>query len=272
VLWGIGNTGENVAMLLDGFGIGVAFMLRRANGSATAPTQILNTQTLGSVNWRGYGASAYGLNVARVHAVAAQDWDNTHQGASLQFQVTPVGSTTMDTVARMGPGLTVGTPTAQASPAVGDINGSRVFDDGALLSPALGTAGQVQYYNAGLLAGSAGATFSAASLTGMNIALGTDATGDIYTGAPRCAHPSCRKATDGWYSSLVGCRAGRSYRSEAAQSPRQQSAAPMPASSRLLRQRSAATRRLPGRASPPARGSRYGPGIATQQSRADHRH
>jgi hypothetical protein len=47
-------------------------------------------------------------------------------------------------------------------------------------TPVGGTAGQVQYNNASVLGGSSGATFNATSLTAMNVALGTDGTGDIY--------------------------------------------------------------------------------------------
>jgi hypothetical protein len=186
-LWTIGNTNENVAVITDAFGSGTAYMVRRANGTAAVPSALVATDVIGQLAWRGYfsgGTPGYSATIARVQVTALENFTNLAQGTQLGLATTAVGSTTLTTQALVGPGITVGTPTAPAGGMqVGDLNAQRIFVQGVATggstSPG-GTTGQVQYHNGTTFGGSAGALFSASSLTAMNIALGSDGTGDLY--------------------------------------------------------------------------------------------
>jgi hypothetical protein len=195
-LWVVGNNGENTAILNDAIGIGMSFLLRRANGTLPSSLSgIIQNDLIGNLAWRGYDTSpGYTTAVARIGAVALQNFGPGAWGTQLTFSAIPFNSATLPTsIATMGPGLTVGSgvnlpPAPVGGDQPGDVNCWRLLVQGQVPatgsgSPPGGAANQVQYYlSSTTFGGSTGATFSSSSLTSLNIAIaaGADATGDIW--------------------------------------------------------------------------------------------
>lgn len=70
-------------------------LLRRRNGTYASQTAIANGNNLGSVAWQGFGASTFGtVPAAEIRGSAAEAFTESARGTSLEFYVTPVGSTT----------------------------------------------------------------------------------------------------------------------------------------------------------------------------------
>lgn len=67
--------------------------LRRANGTAAAPTAVLSGNPLGYFTAAGYGATGFSGSTAGMLILASQNFTDTAQGAEIRFQTTPVGST-----------------------------------------------------------------------------------------------------------------------------------------------------------------------------------
>jgi hypothetical protein len=90
----------------DGINNYSAFIGRRYNGNATAPTQVLSGQTISRYGGTPYGNAGWPtISTARVDFVALEDQTATNQGTSIQFFTTPVGtasSTPSMTVASTG--------------------------------------------------------------------------------------------------------------------------------------------------------------------------
>jgi hypothetical protein len=125
----IDGQGANASM--ESWGSNSLLFFRRAQGTAVAPTALLSGTNMGALIWRGYGTTGYGGNNARIVAFTLEDWTDAAQGSQLQFQATPVGSTASATVAALGPGLTVGSPTPPAGGLLfGDLNATRVLVNG----------------------------------------------------------------------------------------------------------------------------------------------
>lgn len=67
----------------------------RVNGSAAAPTGILNGQVLGAIQWGGYhSGGAYDRAAAGFVISATQNWSATARGCNYAFYVTLHGTTT----------------------------------------------------------------------------------------------------------------------------------------------------------------------------------
>lgn len=82
-------------VLADGFGVGAAYVLRRANTSAAAPSALQSGQALGTVQAWGYGTSAYSVaSRAYLGFIASENWTDSAQGTNIDFAVTPNGSVT----------------------------------------------------------------------------------------------------------------------------------------------------------------------------------
>lgn len=138
---------------VDGFAGAPTFVGRRAAGTAASPTAVQANQGLMLLGGRGYGATAYSLDRARISFLAAENWTDTAQGAYIPFQTTPVGGTATVEVMRLtdGGNLGIGTSTVPSRLTVnGDIgtDGTNVTVTGCGTSPTVtvgstDTAGEV---------------------------------------------------------------------------------------------------------------------------------
>lgn len=77
-------------ILAEAWGGLPVFTTRRADGTIAAPTNIVNTDEIGSYNFHGAtSASAFYGPAARVSALATEDWSGTAGGTKLVFSTTP---------------------------------------------------------------------------------------------------------------------------------------------------------------------------------------
>jgi hypothetical protein len=182
------DTDGQANLNLDSHGGAAVLFLRRANGTGLSPTAIASGDALGNISWRGYEGTtpAYtAANVGRFQLSALQAFTSVAQGTQLTVETVPLNSVALQVQATFGPGLTVGAPTAQAGPVVGDINAQRIFINGTAVTAGAGggapggAASQAQYYaTSSTFGGSSGLTLSATAVTGLNV--GLDAPGDLY--------------------------------------------------------------------------------------------
>lgn len=102
VLQGVGADAANVRAELDSFGGIPILTLRRADGTKAAPTAVQSTEELGSVNFWGYGTSAYSATAsARLSGYATENWSTTAHGTKIIFSTTPNTSITLTDVAQI---------------------------------------------------------------------------------------------------------------------------------------------------------------------------
>ncbi|MGE3885841.1 MAG: tail fiber domain-containing protein [Vicinamibacterales bacterium] len=80
------------ALLLTQFGSAPRILTRRAEGSAAAPTAVLEDQLLGSLGGGGHTGSAFTGATASMQVAATEDWTPTAQGSRLNFLTTANGS------------------------------------------------------------------------------------------------------------------------------------------------------------------------------------
>jgi hypothetical protein len=79
----------------DGVNNYAAFIGRRYNGNATAPTQVLAGQTISRYGGTPYSNTGWpSISTARVDFVALEDQTATNHGTSIEFYTTPVGTAT----------------------------------------------------------------------------------------------------------------------------------------------------------------------------------
>ncbi|MDO8614339.1 MAG: hypothetical protein Q7T33_01205, partial [Dehalococcoidia bacterium] len=97
---GIGTAEPEAALHLSGPGNlpvlveGQHFRLRHANGTAAAPLPLLSGDSIGGYGFSGYGATGFRTAAtAAIRAVAAENFTDAAQGAWLDFDTTPIGST-----------------------------------------------------------------------------------------------------------------------------------------------------------------------------------
>jgi hypothetical protein len=77
----------------DGVNNYVAYIGRRYNGNATAPTQVLAGETISRYGGTPYTNAGWpSISTARVDFVALEDQTATNHGTSIQFYTTPVGT------------------------------------------------------------------------------------------------------------------------------------------------------------------------------------
>ena len=93
--------GVQTAVFADAFGTNPIFNVRRANGTAAAPSAVQANQLLGVIGASGYGASAYAGTRARVGFFAAENWTDTANGTYLTFNTTANGTNTGGGTERM---------------------------------------------------------------------------------------------------------------------------------------------------------------------------
>lgn len=139
---GADNTVTRVG--IDSFGGGTVpnVTFRMARGTGETPSAATLGDTLGSVTWNAYGASAYASSGrAIIQALAEENWTDAAQGAKLEFRMTPAGAVTAAAVvATIGSGGTFTlTPTAastnqglvitQSTPTSGSVQGEFNFNE-----------------------------------------------------------------------------------------------------------------------------------------------
>ena len=72
-------------------GTSAGYIVRRANGTESAPTAIQNLDQVGGIQARGYGASGYSTSRAEMRFVAAENWTDTAQGTRIEFATSNIG-------------------------------------------------------------------------------------------------------------------------------------------------------------------------------------
>lgn len=85
----VGNTGERNRVLVEAYAELPGFTMRRANGTAAAPTQIKAGDQVGFINIHSYGNTAYLANATVSFWAEA---DHTDSGAATTISVGPTGS------------------------------------------------------------------------------------------------------------------------------------------------------------------------------------
>lgn len=81
-------------MLVDSFGTNATIKFRRADGTNASKTAVQSTETLGTIMWTGYGASAYLTNSAvKLDAIAEENWTNSAGGCAFRVSTRATGGT-----------------------------------------------------------------------------------------------------------------------------------------------------------------------------------
>ena len=95
---GADNTSTRVS--IDSFGTGVYPVIagRQAGGTVSAPSQTKSGDTLLRFSAQGWGTTGYVSTIARINQQAAQDFTDTAAGTRVRFQLTPLNTTTIQTV------------------------------------------------------------------------------------------------------------------------------------------------------------------------------
>jgi hypothetical protein len=139
----VGADSVPTGVSVDTFANNGAHVMRRANGSAAAPTRLSNADAIGNIVWRGYDAVAgySATNTAVMSVITSEDWvDTNHHGSRLFINLTPIGSGAPQTVLQVygsggmsiGPGaLGAPDPGAGALSAPGGIKGTATNDNAA---------------------------------------------------------------------------------------------------------------------------------------------
>jgi hypothetical protein len=91
---------------------------RRARGTGAAPTAVLNGDALALFAGRGHTGAGFGIGQGGMRVAAAEDWTATAQGTAVQFQTTPLGSTTPINRMRLDPSGNLGIGVFSPSAAV----------------------------------------------------------------------------------------------------------------------------------------------------------
>lgn len=95
----VGGDAANTRMSVSAFGGSANIAFSRANGTNASPTQVLSTNQIGIFSAYGYhSGGGYAGGRAQFTMTATENWTSTAQGAKLDFQTTPNGSTTIATV------------------------------------------------------------------------------------------------------------------------------------------------------------------------------
>lgn len=91
-----GADGASARVLIDSFGGNAGIHMRRANGTAVAPTASLANGYLGFISAWGYGTTAYGGgSQVRIGLMASENWTDTARGTHIVFDTTLNGSTAL---------------------------------------------------------------------------------------------------------------------------------------------------------------------------------
>lgn len=158
--------------------------LRRANGTAAAPTAVLSGNALGYFTAGGYRDTGFSGSTAGMLILASQNFTDTAQGAEIRFQTTVVGSTTWSTRMTIDDDGSVGIGTTEPSYLLHvngsfnattiAINGTTVTADAAELNKLNGVTSVTADLN--LLSGAAAAGVTATRIQYLN-----SLTGNVQT-------------------------------------------------------------------------------------------
>jgi hypothetical protein len=154
--------GSGAGIQMNSFGnLASIFTTNSASNIASSPTAVAG-QNLFILGVRGYDGTAWSAgNTARIQfAPITNPWNTGDHSTEIQFYTTPVGSTTSVGQATLGPGLTVGNPTA---PSVG----------GPMVTGDLNVQGRVMINGASVSAGGGGADTVSAAVTAAGATQGT---------------------------------------------------------------------------------------------------
>lgn len=140
------------AMAFDRYGSNPTLTIRRANGTASAPTQVLSGQTIASVAGNGYSSSGEFTSGSKVRMMflAAEDFTGTSTGTHLQFETTPIGSTSVTPRVRItsegavGIGTTLPTSSLDVRTSTGGITTLSRSDSSAVSNDSIG---KLQFWN-----------------------------------------------------------------------------------------------------------------------------
>lgn len=92
----VGADGQATVFLYDTFASSTQISGRRANGTAAAPTALVNNSVILALDARGYGATGYTANVrGSMEFSASQTWTDAAQGTYIRFLTTTNGTTTI---------------------------------------------------------------------------------------------------------------------------------------------------------------------------------
>lgn len=136
------STDSSASVYFDRFGNAPPNMIyRRANGTLASPTAVQTDNQLFALGGRGYGATGFSSGGrAAVYAAAAENWNDTAQGAYLAITTTPNTTATARTVVKVDQdgkvysyyGLTLGVSgTAGSLVFTGSTSGTVTFLAGA---------------------------------------------------------------------------------------------------------------------------------------------
>ena len=92
--------GQAARVSMDSFGTGLYPVLagRQAGGTVTTPTATVSGDTLFRISGQGHTGAAYLGTIARFNIQAAENFTSSNGGTRVRFQLTPTGSTTIQTV------------------------------------------------------------------------------------------------------------------------------------------------------------------------------
>jgi hypothetical protein len=176
----IPEIGVHSAYQIDTFGNNSRFHIRRANGTPTAPTALLNGDSMGSYTLGGYAATGYASARFGMGGRANQNWTDTANGAALTFSTilrdTTIGygGLELDDSGR----FTVGAQGAKTIPAWGAF--------GAMFSVSTNNAGTATITDStsnGTVAIAVGSSFKAPAFAALASTTYTDAFSVLFDGA-----------------------------------------------------------------------------------------
>jgi hypothetical protein len=95
---GLDSTSTRVS--IDSFGTGTYPIIagRQAGGTVSAPTRTISGDTLFRISTQGWGDTGYISSIGRLNFQALQDFTNKNAGTGVRFQLTPLNTTTIQTV------------------------------------------------------------------------------------------------------------------------------------------------------------------------------
>lgn len=111
--------GTAPAMMLDGINAGGLYEMRRAAGTLASPSALVNGTLMGTIGWRGYGATDYSNRRATINSLTTETWTDSSQGTKFTFTVTPTGTTNTATPLHIFPTRVVASGDLSISGSIG---------------------------------------------------------------------------------------------------------------------------------------------------------
>ena len=119
----IGPTGVATRLVLDAFGNGGLFTIRRADGTPSSPTALQLNENIGGVAASGYNGAAYVAAAGSLQYLAAENWTATANGTYVTLSTVPAGGTVSAEALRVLSNgvVAIGTTAAAATLPVGSL-------------------------------------------------------------------------------------------------------------------------------------------------------